>query len=256
MTKAALALMWFFMLFAWAHADTIPAATTDGTPTEAQSSVAAATTAASQAAAWEALAKKNLDKANKALAKKPKSTKAKQAVAAAKDVLDSATAYKTNAEAKLREELQESAAIAAAASAKEAKNTAATSKEVTVYPTDKYNLFAEENEFAERVDAYFFLNDPLDYKSKAVIFDAKFDSMISPDEARFTVWRNFGKIHLIVSNLPAEYAIPKDKTMLLAGTITGFKNEVVSGELVVNTLLKLSGALVCSDIQCHSERLK
>lgn len=263
MAKVFRVLLWLFalMLTTWVYAEDTPSAVTMETPAEAQEAVTLATKALDQATAEEAQARKNLDKARQALAKKPKSAKAKKAVAAAQKELDSATALKAQKATSLKEEQAEQTAIAAMALESQSKNKDEETKKievvhkVTIYPTDKYDAFAEEFELVERVDPYFFFNDPVDFNNRTVILDARLDRVISPGVAKFTVWRNFGKMHLVVSNIPVEYAIPADQTFLLAGLITGFKNEVVSGQFELNVLINLKGAFICSNVQCHSGRL-
>ena len=254
MNKASLILIWLFTLSSFAHAEDSPSASHKETLEEAQAAITLTTHALEQASAWESQAKKNLDKANKALTKTPKSATAKKAVAAAIKELDTATAYKEKKNTVLQEELREKAALEEMALQNGAKAKTKTTK-VMVYPTDKYNLFAEAFELVERIDAYFFYSDPLDYQNKTVMVDSKFDEMIEPGVARFTTWRNFGKSYLIVSNIPTEVVIPKDTTMLLAGPVTGFKKEVVSGELIFISLLKLQGAFICDDALCQYRKL-
>jgi len=250
MGKSSLVLLWFFAMSSFAYAGASPIAAVQVTPSEAQAAVTLATTALEQASAWVSLSRKNLDNANKALAKKPKSATAKQAAKAARQELDSATAYKAKTDAELREKSK----IEKTASRNGGKSKTDTTNKVPVYSEEEYNLFAEKYESyeaVERVDAYYFFNDPFESKNKTVILDAKFDGMISPDVAKFTIWRNFGKMPLIVSNIPAGFVIPKDKTMLLVGVITDFKKEVVSDELVLSTLFKLNAIYVCRDRNCN-----
>jgi hypothetical protein len=261
MGKLLFVLFWFLAILHPVFAETNRRAVMWETPEEAQVAITLATKALDQANAWETLARTDLEKANLTLSKKPKSAAAKKAVTDAQKELDSATAYKSKKTKALQEELLEKSILDKVALGIEEKNRAeATNKsensaKAMLYPTEKYNLFVDENESMERIDAFDFFNDPLDYTNKSVILDAKFDEVISPGEARFTIWRNFGKMDLIVSNIPPGEAMPKDKTLLLAGMITGFKKEVVAGEMVLNVLLKLKGAFVCSDSKCRSGRL-
>jgi hypothetical protein len=248
-------------LASFAYAGDSPRAVTIETPEEAQVAVALAAKALEQATAWQSVSKEELDKATQALAKKPKSAKAKAAVAAAQKELDTATAYRTKKELALKEEQIEKTAIDKMALQNQAKTKVETPSEpeavakAIFYPTEKFSTFSEDFEGAETVDAFSFFNDPLDYHDKMVILDAKLDNVISPGVAKFTMWRNFGKMHLIVSNLPADEVIPHDKTLLLAGVITGFSKEVISGELILNVLVKLKGAVICSDTHCRLGRL-
>jgi len=259
MKTTLLVFLWLFTLSSPGYAQDDPRAVTAETPEEARVAVDLATKALEQAAAWEKLANEDLDRVSQALAKKPKSAKAKKALAEAQKERDAASAYKTKKEVALKEELIEQSAIEKMAlMSQEKKKVQAPVKveapiKVTVYPTDKYGLFAEEFESIERVDAYSFFNDPLDFNNKSVILDAELDGNISPNEAKFTMWRNFGKMHLIVYNVPPGDVIQKNKPMLLAGVITGFKKEVVSGEFVLYALLKLKGVYVCSDSRCKGE---
>lgn len=244
MSKAFLILLWLFSLPAFASADVDHAAT----QTDAQTAVALAAKALDQASAWENLSRRNLEDAKQALARKPKSAEAKQAVELAQKELDSALAYKaaTNAE------LQEKTAIAASAS--KTTNKAIVTGGVTIYPEGEYQPFFEENDTAEKVDTYFFFMDPLSYQDKTVILDAKFAEMNSSGEAKFVIWRNFGQMPLTVSNVPSDNLIQKDKTVLLAGVITGFKKEVVSDKFVITPLLKLNSACICINVTCTGVR--
>jgi hypothetical protein len=117
-------------------------------------------------------------------------------------------------------------------------------------PSAEYLAFIDKYTTSDRVDAYFFFADPLDYKGKAVLLDARFDKITAPGEAQFTIWRNFGKMRLLVSDIEEGVTIPKDKAVLIAGVITDFRNEVVSGSLVTVALIKYQGRYVCHNDRC------
>jgi len=250
MDKTFRILIWLFALSSFAHADVSLDPVKVETLAEAEAAITLTTKALNQATAWENLSRRELNKANQILAKKPKSAKAQLAVEAARKELASATAYKAKKNAELQEEFLEKAALEKASENK-IINKVEVARKVTIYPVDQYHLFAEEQESLERIDAFNFFNDPLEYTNKAVILDARFDGMISPSVAKFTIWRNFGKMPLIVSNIPEGSVLPKNTTLLLAGLITDFKKEVVSGELIINALLMLKSVYVCSDSNCH-----
>jgi hypothetical protein len=222
------------------------------TPSEAQLSVTLAEAALGRAGAWEDQARKELDKASKALSKKPKSAKAKQAVEEARKELASALAYKANMQA----ELQEKTLAASAIALSEVKAKPIPKGEARVYTSSDFNVFLDDYELAEKVDAYFFFNDPFDFKDKTVVLDARFDEKLPSGDTKFTMWRNFGQMPLVVSNLPHGQEIPRQQAVLLAGTITGFKKEVIAEKLVLSTLLKLTGVYICNEGQCPKERLR
>ena len=255
MSKFFVSFVCFFVFIASAYADVSTSAASAETLEKAQAEVALTSKAVEQASAWVNVAGANLDIANKALAKKPKSSKAKKEVAAAQKELESATAFKAKKEMALKEELLEKTVIEKFLSDAETKKKEAAANRVTIYPEEKYQIFSDEFDSFEKVDAFNLFNDPFEFNHKAVVLDAKFDEMISPDKAKFTIWRNFGNMHLIVSNIPKDFVIPKDKTLLLAGDITGFKKEVVSNDLIVIALLKLKSVFICNDARCHGKAL-
>jgi len=240
-------IFWMSLLpafLAFAHA--VQADTPVPSATQAQEAVTQATAALDSAIDEEKLARQNLDKAQDSLSKNPKSAKAKLAVKAAQKALDAAQARKETA----ADDLLKKTELANALSQKKAASKA------VIYPEGQFNAFLDQFGSAEKLDAYFFFMDPFESKNKTVILDAIFDGDNTPTgEAKFTIWRNYGKMRLVVSNLPGDEAIPKNKPVLLAGTITGFKKEVISDELVVITQLKLEGAYICKDSRCNTSHI-
>jgi hypothetical protein len=259
MKKALLLLMGLLLLSAFVRAEALPSAIDDDTVIVAQADAALASLELDRAVTRENQAKINLDKATRALAKKPKSAKAKKALDKARQELASATRLREKVEARPREE----------ATAKKEETTAKTVVTKKTEPAPKkaggvdtplvyaeYNAFLLASDGAEKLDPYYFFNDPVDSKGKTVVFDAKFDEITTPNQAKFTIWRNFGQMPMIVSGFSGISPLPPNQSALLYGVITDFKNVVVSGQLVLHAMVQLKGLFICANNLCPKDGLQ
>jgi hypothetical protein len=255
MKGAFLFSMGLFALSLSVCAAAIPSAQNDETAIVAEADAALASLELDRAVARENQAKINLGKADQALAKKPKSAKAKKALDKAKKELASAAGLREKAEAHLKEETTAKSFVEKTVAAKKA---GAAPKQAGVANTSpvyaEYSAFLLASDAAEHLDPYYFFNDPVDSKGKTVVFDAKFDDLAAPDQAQFTIWRNFGQMPIIVSGFSGVGALPRSQSALLYGTITDFKNVVVSGQLVLHAMVQLKGIFICDNNVCPKEK--
>jgi hypothetical protein len=252
MKKALLLLMGLLLLSAFVRAEALPSAIDDDTAIVAQADAALASLELDRAVTRENQAKINLDKATRALVKKPKSAKAKKALDKARQELASATRLREKVEARPREET--TAKTVLAKKAEPAPKKAGGVDTPLVYA--EYNAFLLASDGAEKLDPYYFFNDPVDSKGKTVVFDAKFDEITTPNQAKFTIWRNFGQMPMIVSGFSGISALPPNQSALLYGVITDFKNVVVSDQLVLHAMVQLKGLFICANNLCPKDGLQ
>jgi hypothetical protein len=122
---------------------------------------------------------------------------------------------------------------------------------VPVHPSPEFLSFLDKYASAERVDPFYFFKNFPDYKGKVMMMDAIFQKKISPDMFFAKIWRNFGSITLVVTNVPDGVNIPDNHPFLLVGLMTDFKNEVVGGNLVSMPIIKYMDTYVCKQHRCN-----
>jgi hypothetical protein len=122
---------------------------------------------------------------------------------------------------------------------------------VPVTPSSKYLDFVNKFAAAQRIDAFYFFKNFPDFKGKVLILDARFRKKISYNMIFARIWRNHGTLSLIVTDIPDNEQIPEDKPFLLAGLMTGYKNEVIDGKLESMPIIKFMGKYVCEDFRCN-----
>ncbi len=122
---------------------------------------------------------------------------------------------------------------------------------VPVKPTSEYISFLEKFPEAEKVDVFYFVKNFPEFKNKVIMLDARFRRRISFDMIFAKIWRNFGTLTLIVTDIPKRETIPDDQPFLLVGRMTGYKNEVIDGKLESMPIVKFMGKYVCKDFRCN-----
>jgi hypothetical protein len=122
---------------------------------------------------------------------------------------------------------------------------------VPVKPSSEYQAFLDKFETSEKVDAFYFFKNFVESKGKVIMLDARFQQRISKDMIFAKIWRNFGNLTLIVSDIPKGELIPTNKPFLLVGLMTDYKNEVVNGKLESMPIIKFMGKYVCKDFRCN-----
>lgn len=122
---------------------------------------------------------------------------------------------------------------------------------VPVRPSPEFLSFLDKFESSEKVDAFYFFKNFPDSKGKVLMLDAIFEKKITNDMFFAKIWRNFGTMTLIVTDVPKGVNIPADQPFLLVGLMTDFKNEVVNGKLESMPIIKFMGKYVCKDFRCN-----
>jgi hypothetical protein len=122
---------------------------------------------------------------------------------------------------------------------------------VPVVPSTEYKSFLDEYAAAQRVDAFSFFRNYVDFEGSPLLFDARFLKRISPDQIYVKIWRNFGTMLLEVTDIPENEIIPEDQPLLLAGLMIDYKNVVIDGKLESIAIIKFMGKYVCKDFRCN-----
>ncbi|MGA8147961.1 MAG: hypothetical protein WB870_10355 [Gallionellaceae bacterium] len=122
---------------------------------------------------------------------------------------------------------------------------------VPLRPSLEYHAFLDKFAYSEKVDAFYFFRNFPDFKGKVIMVDARFQKKITNDMIFAKIWRNFGTMTLIVTDIPEGEHIPENQPFLLVGRMTDFKNEVVNGALESMPIIKFMGKYVCKDFRCN-----
>ncbi len=122
---------------------------------------------------------------------------------------------------------------------------------VPVTPSYDYVSFINKFSDAQKVDAFYFIRNFPEFKGKLIMVDARFRKKISYNMSFIKMWRNFGNLTMILTDIPAGETFPETDTFLVVGQMTGYKNEVVDGVLESMPIIKFMGKYVCVDFRCN-----
>lgn len=114
-----------------------------------------------------------------------------------------------------------------------------------------YRNFMDQFRYFSRVDTFYFVRNFQEFKDKDIMIDARFWKKVAPGIVFVKMWRNYGNLPMIITDVPADDAIPKDDPFLIAGKMVDYKNEVVDGELLSMPIIKFGGVYRCQDFRCN-----
>lgn len=122
---------------------------------------------------------------------------------------------------------------------------------VPVVPTSEYRNFLDQFRYSIRVDTFYFLKNFPEFKDKQIMIDARYWKQVAPGIVFVKMWRNYGILPMIITDIPAGKEIPQKSPFLVAGTMVDYKNEVVDGELLSMPVIKFQGVYKCEDFRCN-----